>query len=227
MDFVKDISTKVLDATANLGALVIPEIVASVVLLVLFARNSYRLFRVALPFMAALAGSYIGAGLLGGFVKDTVPAIADFINPLYVAGGIVALLLGLLCAKFHKLTMFLIGAGLGVLFIDELIKGILWGFKFVNDIAEAVPGGRNGNFVKVVGIIILVGCAIVTAVLLLKLFKLLYVFITSVVVYAAAFALPAIFIFANASFAPIAVVACAGLGVIFGLFNIKLQYKRA
>lgn len=227
MDLVKNISSAVLDLASKLGALVIPAIIAAVVLLVLFARNSYRLFRVALPFMAALAGSYIGAGLLGELIEKNVPAIADIANPYYIAGGIAALVLGLICAKFHKLTMFLIGAGLGVLYVDALLKGFLWTLGFVNNMAESVPGGRTGDVVKFVGIAILVGCALACAILLLKLFKLVYVVITSVGVYAVVFALPAIFIFANASFAPIAVLACAGLGVVVGLFNIKLQYKRA
>ena len=227
LDFVKDISTAVLGAAAGIGPLVIPAIVAAVVLLVLFARNSYRLFRVALPFLAALAGSYIGAALLGGILKDSVPAATDFVNPIYIAGGVVALVLGLLCAKFHKLTMFLVGAGLGALFVDGIVKGILWSFDFVNNIAESVPGGRTGSVVMIVGMIILAACAIVCALLLLKFFKAVYVFITSVVVYVVVFAIPAIFVFASVSFAPIAVLACAGLGVIVGLFNIKLQYSRA
>lgn len=227
MDFVKDISIAVREAVAGLGPLVIPAIIAAVVLVVLFAKNSYKLFRIGLPFLAALAGSYIGAGLLGGLVKDALPAVADIFNPHYVAGGLVALVLGLLCAKFHKLTMFLVGAGLGVLFIDELVKGLLWSLDFVVKTAESVPGGREGDVVKIVGIVILALCALVSAIILVKFFKGIYILVTAVGGLVVAAAVPAIFIFANTNFAEIAVIACAAIGLIFGIVNVCKQMKKA
>ena len=226
MDFVKDISIAVRTAVAPIGPLVIPAIIAAVVLLVLFAKNSYKLFRVGLPFVAALAGAYIGAGLLGDIIKTNVPVIGDFVNPLYLAAGVVALVLGLLCAKFHKLTMFIIGAGIGVVAIDGLVKGLLWNMDFVNNIVDSV-GGTGSITVAIVGVIILVICALLCALILKKFFKGIYILVTAIGGLVIAAALPAIFIFANTGIAEIAVIACAVIGLIFGIVNVCKQLKNA
>ena len=212
-------------ANLKLGLLVIPVVFALSFALIVFAKNSYKCFRVALPLLAAFAGAYIGAGLLGPIVKGIAPDLGSAC--IWIPGLLVAVVLGGLCTKLHKLTMTIVGLGLGALAIDVLVKGLLWKLDFVNNLAEKAPGGRSGAFVAIVGMIILAGCAVVGAILLNKFFKGIYIIFTAIASYVIALALPAIFIFSTTAFAEIAVIALAVVGLIIGIVCTVKQFKAA
>jgi hypothetical protein len=212
-------------ADLKLGLLVIPVVFAISFALIVFAKNSYKCFRVALPLLAAFAGAYIGAGLLGPIVKDMAPDLGSAC--VWIPGLLVALILGGLCTKLHKLTMTLVGLGLGALAIDGLVKGILWNLDFVNNMAENAPGGKGGALVAIVGMIILAACAVVSAIILVKFFRGIYIILTSIACWVIALALPAIFIFSTTAFAEIAVIALAVIGLLFGIKTTVKQFKNA
>ena len=222
---IKEIITAVQGIAAGIkpALLLIPAVIAIVVLLSAFAKNSYKLFRIALPFIVALAGGYVGAGLLGSTVDAMLPGLG-----YWIAGIVSALVLTGICSKFHKLSMFVIGAAIGVLVVDGLVKGVLWKLDLVNNIAESVPGGREGTVVAIVGFVILAICTLVCAKLLAKRFKAIYTLLTSVVCMVVAAALPAILVLGSMEVVgEIAVIACAVIGLIAGIKAAVKQIKNA
>lgn len=214
-----------LAADLQLGLLVIPVVFALSFALILFAKNSYKCFRVALPLLAAFAGAYIGAGLLGPIVKGIAPDLGSAC--IWIPGLVVAVVLGGLCTKFHKLTMAIVGLGIGALALDIVVKGLLWKLDFVNNLADKMPGGRSGVVVAIVGMIILVACAVLCAIVLVKFFRGIYIILTSIAAYVLALGLPAIFVFSTTAFAEIAVIALAALGLILGIVTTVKQFKNA
>ena len=222
MEFVTKISTTVLEAVAKmeLGILVIPAVIIVVLALGLFAKHSYKLFKFALPVAGALIGSYIGAGTLGKMVADAVPALANIIQPYYLIGIVVGLVLALIVGKHVKLTIFLVGAGLGWIIVSEIVKSFLLGIDFVYNLAVS-----SGLLVtNIVGYIIAALVTILCAVLLKKFFKGIYILVTSIGGTVVAAALGAIFLFNGTSIAEIAVIACAVLGLIFGIRAAAKQF---
>lgn len=222
---IKEIITAVQGVVTGLNIkpalLVIPVAIALSMALILFAKNSYKLFKFALPVFAALAGAFIGAGMLGGMLAG-VP------GGYWIAGGVAALVIGFLCSKLHKLTMFIVGAGLGAVVVDVLVKNLLWKLDFVHTIAESVPGGKAGMIVTVVGFIILAVCALVCAKILSKYFRGIYIILTSVVFTLVAVVLPVILAFgALETIGEIAVIAAAVIGLFFGIKTAVKQFKLA
>ena len=219
-----DVATE-LAANLKLGLFIVPVVFAISFALIVFAKNSYKCFRVAFPLLAAFAGAYIGAGLLGPVVADIAPGLES--AAYWIPALLVASVLGSLCTKFHKLTMCIIGLGIGAVVIDKFLKGVLWGFDFITEWAENAPGGRSGSTVALVGVIILAACAILGAILLVKFFRGIYIILTSVVCYVLALTLPALFVFSTFAFAEIAVIVCAVIGLILGITTTVKQIKRA
>ncbi len=215
------ISESVLALGADLGGFIIPVAIAVAIALVLFARNSYKLFRFALPVFAALAGAYIGAGLLGKPLATAVPALANVVNPYYLVGGVVGIVLGLLCAKLHKPVMFVVGAGLGYLVVGELAKTAILKLQITKDIIDATDTFMH----RAVGVAICVICLIVCAIILLKFFKPIYIVVSSVGGVIVAFSVLAIFAFAGTSIAPYALLAAAALGLLVGIRTAVDQFE--
>lgn len=213
MPFVSDISSAVLGFANDFKFLAIPVVIAAVIGLVLVARYSYKLLGVLIPLLGATIGAYIGAGLLGGVIDKAIPAIAEFINPTYLVGIVIAVILAFVCAKYYNFTLFLVGGGIGYIVIAKLIKSVLIPLALVQDTAKAA----GALVTDIVGLLISIGCGVVLAILVMKYFKQIFTVLTSVVGVAVAAGLAAMFVFANSSIADYAVVGGAALGAIVGI----------
>ncbi len=219
---LEKISNLVLDLASKLGSWTIPAAIAAVIVLVLFASNSYRLFKFVLPILAAVAGGYLGAVSLGKLVYDSLPGITNIINPVYLVGAIVGIICGLICAKFHRFSMLVIGAALGYTIISRFVKDVVLSFQITQDTINATDHITHVT----VGMIICIVCLILTAIVLVKFFKPLYIVLTSVGCIFIAFVLSSVLIFVNTAIANIALIAGLILGLLVGIRVAVIQFEK-
>lgn len=218
---IAQIIDAVLGLGANLGVLVIPVALIAVIALGLFAKNSFKLFKLVLPLLGAAIGAYLGAGLLGKTIADAVPGLAKVIHPIYLVAIVFALIVSLIVSKHVKFTIFLVGAGVGYILIAEIVKGLLLKIPFVVDTAV-----KSGIVIThVVGFIIAIAVTLLCAIVLKKFFKVVYIIATSIAGMVASAGIAAIFLFASTTIAEIAVLASAVLGLILGIVAAVKQFK--
>ena len=213
MPIVSDVSSAVLGFADKLSFFVIPAAIAIVVALFLFAKYSFKLLGVLLPLLGATIGAYIGADLLGGLIGKAIPAIADFINPAYLVGIVIAVILAFVCAKYYNFTLFLVGGGLGYIIIGAFVKSLLIPLDVVQDTAKAA----GALVTDIVGLSISIVCGVVLAIVVMKYFKQIFTVVASAAGVAAAVALAAIIIFAKTTIIDYALIAGAAIGLIVGI----------
>ena len=221
MEIVKQISAPIIELGGTLGALLIPVIIAASLLLLVFAKYSYKLFRIVLPIAGLGAGYYAGSKMLGYFVQTNLPEVAKVIDPSIAAGVACALVVALFCLRAQSLTILAIGLCVGYALIGDTVIKLLRSLDFV---AEILLNVDKGTALVLAAIISLV-CAVVTMAILKKFFNFVYIFTTSVGGCVLAFALPAIFIFASAAIFETAVAYAAGIGAALGLIFFIKQYN--
>lgn len=209
MEIVKQASAAVFNFGASLGAFLIPCVILCSVALMLFAKYSYKLFKIVLPLAGVVLGSLLGASLIGPMIKG----ISGFVNPALVAGAVCAAVLAFLCFKLHKFTVFVIGASCGYILVGRIVKDLLLDIPFIFQLSETV----ERPITMTVGIIIGLICLAVTAVVVKKFFRSIYVIATSVGGAAASLGIASVFVFAGTTIADVATVTALGLGAIIGL----------
>lgn len=213
MEIVKQISATLLPLGDKLSAFLIPALILTVALLFIFARYSYRLFKIILPLSCILLGSMVGANLLGPVLEKSLPDMAKYINPAYVAAFACAAVVALLCFKLLKLAIILTGAGVGYLFVSGLVHNLLRATEFVSDILVNTDMETAVLFSTILTVI----CIFVTVVLFHFLFKYIYILATSIGACAAALGVAAVFIFANTPIAETSIIVAVCIGALIGL----------
>ena len=221
MPYVELVCNTILSYGQKLGDFAIPTMLAVVIALALFSFNSYKLFRVSLPFAAAVAGGYLGANLLGATIGTMVPSVSSVINPKYLAGIIVAVILAIVCIKFHNFAMVIIGGCVGYLVLEHPFKKLLFTLQFVRDLSAQAGPVVTG----IVGLFVTIGLVIALAFLAGKYFKPVYIAVASAGAMTAATTILATFIFANTPIQSIAVLVAAGLGLIMGINAAVKQFN--
>jgi hypothetical protein len=214
---------QIMGVGAKLEGFLIPAVILGAIALLVFARYSFRLFRIVLPIAGIVLGSTAGASLVAPLLAKYVPVVGEFINPFYLAGIVIALVLAVFCFKFYNFTVLLIGASLGFIVVARLVKDVLLSLAVTKQIIATV----SPAVVSVVGIAIAVVCLIVTAIIVRKFFKPLYILLTSTGASVLALGVAAMFIFATTDFTVIATLAAAGVGVIVGLVLTGIQAKES
>lgn len=216
MEMVNEISAKILDLGAQIGALLgvffIPATILGAILLVVFARYSYKLLKFVLPVAGIAIGAIVGAGYIAPYVETSLPVVTQYVNPYYVCAIVLAAILGVLCFKFHTFAILLIGAFAGFVVIGRIVKDLLLSLPFINAIAGDVIRLKS----YIVGVIICFICMIVIAFLVKRYFKKIYVVTTSIGLTTATFGIAATLIFATTVIAPYATIAAAVIGFIVG-----------
>lgn len=219
MEIVKEISAEIIKIGAHLGAFVVPAVILCAIGLILLAKYSYKLFKIVIPIVGIILGSILGVVLLGP-VFEKIPGIYGIINPYYLAAFLCAAVLAVFCFKFKKFTVLLIGASAGYLVLGRIIKDVLLGIPFIWQLAETTERAIT----LPVGILICVLCMIVTALLVKKFFRGLYIIVSTIGFAAAGLGLAAIFIFQGTSIAEYATLGGLGLGAIIGLVFCAQQF---
>ncbi len=216
---LEKIISAVLGLGDKLGAFVIPVAIAAVVLLALFARYSYKCFRFALPVLAGVAAAFIAFSAVRDLVTGS--SISDLINIEYVAGAVVGLAIAGICVKLHGLAMLLLGAGVGYVALGGLVRETLLGVDYIYGLAVAA----GSTVSTIIGVAISLICLAVCAFIFKKLFKAIYVLVTSIGGMAAACGIAAVFIFANTSIAELTLLVALVIGAVVGLILSVKQLK--
>ena len=192
----------------------IPVTLILVAILGLLAFFGYRIFKYAVKVVAAVAFAVLGNAYV-------LPLISDFISPFLPEGtfnvgalaGFVFALIGLILSIFcYKFVMFLAGGGLAYLFADALIALFT---PFVT-----IPAFFLDGIGKIVLSVLL---ALVCGLLVMLLFKLVYILATSIGSLALAFALILLAVIPNAQLTLVGIA--LGIGAVIGLIAMCLQFK--
>ena len=224
MEIVKQIAATLLPLGDKLGAFLIPTLILAAAILFLFARYSYKFFKVLVPLAGILLGSVVGANLITPLLVKSFPEISTYFNPAYLVGFVFAGIIALLCIKLLKLAIVITGAACGYLFMSGIVHNLLRATKFVSDILLNTDMDTAIFFSTILTIL----CIIVTVVLFHFFFKTIYILATSIGGGAAALGLAAVFMFANTPVAESAILIAAGVGGFIGLIlgAKQLSYYR-
>lgn len=214
---IQEISARIIKSVAlintEFAVLVIPVVIIAAIALMAFARHSFKLFKVVLPFAGIVAGYVAGSHFIGDLLAKYAPAVGEHIDPYLLAGLVVAAAAAFFCIKFPIVSIFLIGGTAGYILIGRLAKDILLAIPFVHAIATSVERPKS----MAVGIIISVVCMIVTAFIVKKYFKTIYIMATSIGCSMLALGGAAIFLFESTSFTTYATIVALSIGAIIGL----------
>ena len=221
MEIVQKISAPILEFGDKYATYLIPALIFIPLLLILFSRFSYSIFKFAFPIAGAVAGYFAGAKYLTQFLTKYFNGY-KFIKPEYVAGAACALVLLILCCKGRKVAILLGGAGVGYLVVGKIAIDALNKVSFMNKVLANTPDDKRTMFLAMISIV----CSLVVMYLFHKLFNFIYIYATSIGSAVAAFALPAIFLFTKFGNLEIGVLACAGVGALIGLIFGVVQHSR-
>ena len=217
MDMVNSIIAQILGFSAKfsetLGMFFVPAVIFATIALVLFAKNSYKFLKIVLPLAGMVIGAITGASFIAPVLEKTFPIVGQYINPYYLAGIVLAVVLGVICFKHHIFAILLVGACSGYLFLGRIVKDLLLAIPFINQIANDVIRLKS----YVVGVIICVITMIVFTFIVKRYFNKLYVFVTSLGVATATLGIAAVLLFGNTSFAAYAAIGGTVIGLITGM----------
>lgn len=211
-------SNKILGLGEKLGAYIIPAVILGAIALLLFAKNSYRLFKFVLPLAGVALGAIAGASLLTPYLNLYLPVVANYVNPFYLTGLVSALVIAFFCFRFHNFTVIVIGASVGFVVVGRIAKNILLSFPLVSQLATTLPP----VVVYAVGTAIGILCMVVCAVVIKKYFRGFYILTTSIGGAVVALGAAALFIFATTTYLMYAVLGAVALGTLIGIvFSAK------
>lgn len=221
MEIVDKISAFVLEYGNKLGAYLIPVLIALPILLILFSRFSYSIFKFVFPIAGAVAGYFAGAKFLTALVEKYFTGYM-FIKPEHVAGAASAFVLLIFCFKGRQVAMLAIGGIVGYLVIAKIAIDGLNKIPVMNEILTNTPDDKRTMFYVMISVL----CALVLMCLCNKFFNILYIYSTSIASATAAIAVPALFIFEKVSVPDMALYICAGVGAFIGLIFAFIQHSR-
>jgi hypothetical protein len=221
MEIVDKISALVLEYGDKLGSYLIPALIALPIVLILFSRFSYNIFKFVFPIAGAVAGYFAGAKFLTAFVEKYFTGY-KFIKPEYVAGAACALVLLIFCFKARKTAMLAIGATVGYLVIGKIAIDALNMIPFMNQVLTNTPEDKRTMFYFMISAL----CAIILMCICYRYFNALYIYSTSIAAAAAAIAVPAIFVFEKIPAPDFALPICAGVGAFIGFIFGCIQHSR-
>ncbi len=212
MPIVQQMSGWIDFLSAPLGVFVFPVIILAAAALLVFARYSYRCFRVVLPISAVVLGSVIGMNITGYLVTMFSINANLPIDLKYIVGIVLAAILCLLCCKCHRCAVLLAGAGLGYFVVGGAVAGFLKLFPFV----QAVENGTAANIVETIDVIVALICMVVCAYFVNRYFKPVYIFVTTIGASIVALAFVAILLFQNSAIVDTAAIVAAVCGLVAG-----------
>ena len=192
-----------MDIQAILGAyaayITFPVVLIAAVVAGVLAFFGYTLFKKCLSLSGAVAFGIIGSSIVAPYIPVALPIV----NLPAVVGIVCAIIGAILITKAYKLALFVMGAG----------AGFYAGYFIV-----APMFALDGVIAIVVGAVL----AIIVALLALRIFKGIFILLTSVVSLAGIGALASLVIFQQTNI--IFVAALAVVGLIVGIFGAKKQF---
>ena len=226
MPVIQQILDIIATATDAVGVFVFPLSIILSLALIVFARYSYRCFRIVLPVAGVALGAYAGMTLTDFFLGMNEAETAYAVEPKYIVGIVLAIVLGILCAKLHSFAVLLAGAGIGYAIIGPIVTGFFKLFPFV----QIVESATDPAVVETVDMIVWLICMTVCGYLIHRFFKPIYLFATAIVPAVAAIVVPVVLILANNSEAltnGATIAAVCGLvvgSVCYGIQNYESMY---
>ena len=173
------------DPAALLQAVAFPYLLAVVVELVLLAFFSYRLFRISLSISGTVGGGFVGYTLVAPYITASIPEDVTGVIDINALIGIILAVIGLLLSLWlYKFVLFVATAAGSFFIYQGVFVTLAYSFPDITILTTA-----EGQMIAA-GI-----CAIITGVLMLLLFKPLYIVSTSLCCSAAAFMLVLLMLF--------------------------------
>jgi hypothetical protein len=157
-------------------------------------------------------GAMVGATYVAPLVKQHLPVVGQYVNPVYLTAIVLAAVLALLCYKFHTFAVVAIGAYAGYTFVGRAVKDLLLSLPFINQIANDVIRLKS----YIVGVIICIITTVVITFIIHRYFKKIYVVTMSVLLTAATLGIASVLLFASTSFADIAAISGTVIGLLLG-----------
>lgn len=154
----------------TLTSLGFPVALSLVISLILIAFYSYRVFKLELAAAGAMLFGNIGYSMLAPLIFRSLPT-PEGVNLYAIVGVICAIVGAAVMASVHKLAIFAVGGGVGFLLGQTVYSVIL----------EKAPELSEGFLGTEVGFYVVAGStALAVAVLMLLLFKPIFIILTSV-----------------------------------------------
>ena len=225
MPVIQQILDIIATVTDAVGVFVFPLVIIFSLALTVFARYSFRCFRIVLPIAGVALGVYAGMSLSDFLVSIYAPETTFEVDPKYVVGIVLAIVLGLFCAKLPNFTVLLAGAGIGYAIVGNIVTGFLKLFPFV----QAVEIATDPAIVETVDMVVWLICMVVCAYLINRFFKPIYLFATAIVPVVLAVVVPVVLILANSEsiVTGTTIAAICGLvlgAVCYGIQNYETMY---
>ncbi len=221
MEFIQEVSAKLLEFGESIGGIAVaaPLSILAAIILLLFARFSYKLFKIVLPIAASLIVAIAGAEHLASVITSSFPEVEGQINPVLLSIIILAVTVLIVSIIFRKLAIILIGAGVCALVVPAVVFPAMRGNEFVGNVLVNLDMDTAVLFAGVFTVIL----TLVVIYVLYKFVNNVYVLATSVAASVAALAIPTVFLFASFSFAPTATFAAIVIGAMIGLWFTHRQ----
>lgn len=219
MPIIEKINELLAFISGPLGVFVFPVVIIAAAALLIFARYSYRCFRVVLPVSGVVLGSVVGMNITGYLLGLIGTELTLPIDPKYIVGIVLATILGLLCFRFQRLAVFLAGGGLGYMVVGKAVAGFVKQFPFI----QAVENTTNTSIVETVDIVVCIILAVICAFIVNKYFKPVYIFVTTIGASIFALAVLTVLLFQGSAIVDIAAMVAAGIGLVVGAVFYGIQ----
>ena len=118
--FLKGVNA-LLDFTNGYGAFAIAVALIISIALFFFAKNSLKVYRVALPLAAIIFGSWAAARICTRIINYFFPSMVEYIDPAYLSGIAAAVVLAFFCIKYYRFATIALGAGVGFVFLVPVV----------------------------------------------------------------------------------------------------------
>ena len=210
-----------LDFTNGYGAFAIAVALIISIALFFYAKNSFKVYRIALPIAAIIFGSWAASKICTRIINYFFPSVVEYIDPAYLSGIAAAVVLAFFCIKYYRFATIALGAGVGLVFLVPAVSL----FLNTSDIVRVIVDMSSPRVVEAFEILILHACMLISAFVFFKWFKQIYIFVSTVIGTAASFGVITFFAFKITDYTvKITLVACA-IGAIVGLIFCVNQLK--
>ena len=225
MPIVEKISELLATVSNTIGIFVFPLVIVLSAALLIFARYSYRCFRIVLPISGVALGAMVGANVTDILVKTFAIEVSLPVDLKYIVGIVIAAALGFFCFKFHRLAVLVSGACLGYIVIGRIVKDFLLLFPFV----QLVASGTEPKLIALVAAVVCIICMLVTAYFVDKFFKPVYLLVTTIGGAVLALLVPTVLMFTNPAIVGTAALVAAIIGLVagavcYGIQSYETQY---
>ncbi len=220
MELIQKVSESLLTFAGRFGMFAIPLAILVSAALLLFAKYSYKFFKVVLPTAAGVLVGTFAADMFAPTLAASFPGMEKVLDPYIIAVVLISVFVAILCAKLHTLTILIIGAGVGYTALSFLMHKLLRSTVFVKRLLWLLPMSDAALFSTIVSVV----SAMIALLLFKRCFKTVYIVSTSIAGAVAALGIFSIFVFSMTPFALVATEVAIAVGLLIGIVFCEKQF---